>query len=69
MNEFMDPNATAGLLGVSAATLARWRVLGSGPRFHKIGGRVAYTRTDVTAWVDSRARFSTARDAATAGAT
>ena len=35
---------------VSPRTLERWRWLGQGPRFLKIGGRVAYRLADVEAF-------------------
>jgi len=39
---------------VSVKTLANWRCLGKGPRFLKVGGRIAYALDDVAAWEASR---------------
>ena len=57
------PEAAA-YLGLSAATLAKWRVVGSGPRFHKLGRVVVYDPADLRAWLDDRTRRSTAENAA-----
>jgi hypothetical protein len=47
---------------LSARTLERWRWTGEGPRFLKVGGRVAYRVEDVEAWEAQRLRRSTAAD-------
>uniref|UniRef100_A0AAU6W289 Helix-turn-helix domain-containing protein n=1 Tax=Pseudomonas phage Touem01 TaxID=3138548 RepID=A0AAU6W289_9VIRU len=39
---------------VSTRTLANWRSQSSGPRYIKIGGRVAYRIEDITKWEDAR---------------
>ena len=36
--------------GISPRTLERWRWLGQGPAFLKIGGRIAYRLSDVEAF-------------------
>lgn len=41
-------------IGVGYWTLARWRSDGTGPRYLKIGNRVAYRGADLNAWLDSR---------------
>jgi predicted DNA-binding transcriptional regulator AlpA len=51
---FHDPEA-AEFLGLSAQTLPAWRSRGRGPRFHKVGRRVVYFESDLTAFLDSRA--------------
>ena len=40
--------------GLSTATLRRHRLLGTGPRWQKIGGAVRYRLGDVLAWLESR---------------
>lgn len=60
----LPPTAAADMLGVSVASLARWRCDGTGPVFVKLGGRVGYDPADLTAWVESRRRSTTARVAA-----
>ena len=47
-------------LSVSCRTLERWRWIGTGPRFIKIGGRVRYRLCDVEAYELSRVCQSTA---------
>ncbi len=48
-------------LGVSTSTLARWRVTGEGPTFHKIGRRVMYQVVEVEGWVQRHAFSSTSQ--------
>lgn len=49
----------AEFLGVSRATLAKWRVYGFGPAFIKIGARVSYRMSDINAWLDERRQTNT----------
>lgn len=42
-------------------TLARWRCEGKGPRFVKIGRRVAYRESDLIAYLDEQTRQRTGR--------
>ena len=42
---------TANLLGVSVATVRRWRLLSQGPRFRKFGGAVRYMPEDIEAFI------------------
>jgi hypothetical protein len=46
---------------VSPRTLERWRWLGQGPRFMKLGGRVAYRIQDVEAFEAGQLREITPR--------
>jgi len=45
---------------ISPRTLERWRWLGQGPRFLKIGGRVAYRLEDIEAYEAAQLRTSSA---------
>lgn len=45
--------------GVSPKTLERWRWLGYGPRYIKIGGRVVYRLDEIEAWEARQTRSST----------
>ena len=45
---------------LSPRTLERWRWLGEGPRFLKIGGRVVYRLEDIEAYEAEQVRDSTA---------
>jgi predicted site-specific integrase-resolvase len=51
-------------LGLSARTLQRWRVEGRGPRFVKLGKRVAYTEQALRDYVDKNQHGSTSEAAA-----
>lgn len=53
------PQAAA-YLGIAPATLAKWRVLGGGPRYHKLGRAVVYDPGELASWAQERARNSTA---------
>jgi hypothetical protein len=46
-------------VGLARQTLAKMRVSGEGPPFHKIGRRVAYDRRDLDIWLALRKRRST----------
>ena len=61
-NNYLNPHQAAVVLGLSAKTLARYRVAGSGPVFHRFGRRIRYLREDLQAWAEARRRASTADD-------
>ena len=44
---------------MSARTLERWRCLGTGPKYLKIGGRVTYPLAEVEAYEAARTRSKT----------
>ncbi len=56
---FLDTRRAAKVLGMSSRTLEKWRGLGTGPPFLKLGRRVLYSTTDLEAWIRSRRRNST----------
>ncbi len=56
----LNQNLVGQRLGVSVRTLERWRWLGMGPRFMKVGGRVRYRLADIEAFEQSRLCNSTA---------
>ena len=45
--------------GVSPRTLERWRWLGFGPRYIKVGGRVVYRVDEIEAFEERQTRQST----------
>ena len=45
---------------ISPRTLERWRWLGQGPRYIKIGGRVVYRIDEIEAYEAQQTRASTA---------
>ena len=44
---------------ISPRTLERWRWLGQGPQFLKVGGRVIYRLSDIEAYEAEQLRSST----------
>lgn len=48
---------TAELLRLSERTLERWRVVGGGPVFCKLGKRVLYRRPDLDEWIASHLKL------------
>lgn len=60
----LHPPAAAEYLGFAVQTLARWRTEGGGPEYVKIGGRVLYEPAALEAFVASRRRTSTSKEAA-----
>ena len=49
----MNDQQVAEYLNMSAASLRKWRRLGGGPKFLKIGRAVRYRREDVETWLRS----------------
>jgi hypothetical protein len=47
--------------GLSVKTLERWRVLGIGPAFRKLGRRCFYTVADLDEWAEQQKRRSTSQ--------
>ena len=41
---------------ISARTLERWRIAGTGPAWARLGDSVRYHRADVLAWEDAQRR-------------
>lgn len=57
----MSPRQLAMRWGVAEKTLERWRMLGSGPVYMKLGGRVLYRLEDIESFERKRSRYSTFR--------
>lgn len=57
-NEFLLPprflrtREAAGYLGLSPRTMEKHRTYGTGPAYHKLGGRVVYAIDDLEAWAE-----------------
>ena len=47
---FLNPKELAQRWKISPSTLERWRWLGAGPNFIKIGGRVRYRQEEIEAY-------------------
>lgn len=50
----MDVHSASRFLGISKSSLDKWRLVGSGPPFHRIGSRVRYLEPDLEAWRNRR---------------
>ena len=59
---YLTPLQAARIVGLSAKTLARYRVKAKGPVFVKLEGRVRYLRKDLDDWAHRRRRASTMDD-------
>jgi hypothetical protein len=55
----LNQNQLAERLNISPRTLERWRWLGEGPPFLKIGGRVVYRLQDIERYEADQLRDST----------
>ena len=55
----VDEREAAERLGLAVATLRRWRWVGRGPLFVKIGGAVRYDPADLDALIEAGRRNST----------
>lgn len=55
----LNENKTAEFLGLSTATLRKWRWEGKEPRFIKLGRRVVYRMSDIEAYLEKQSRIST----------
>ena len=45
------------MLGISPATLRKWRATDAGPRFYKFNRSVFYKREDIEAWISEHYRL------------
>lgn len=57
--DMLDRAGAADYVGLSIATLDRWRVRGDGPCFVKIGSAVRYRLADLDEWLSERVVNST----------
>jgi predicted DNA-binding transcriptional regulator AlpA len=54
LNELLTEHDVARITGMSVASVRRWRLLGQGPKYLKIGAAVRYRSEDLSAWLASR---------------
>lgn len=63
LNDLLDNEQTATLLGIKPNTLEIWRTKGKGPAFIKLGqakqAPIRYRRSVVTRWLDEQSFAST----------
>jgi hypothetical protein len=53
-HRYLTNDEAAAYLRLAPSTLEKHRVIGGGPRFHKLGRRVVYTHKDLEAWANAR---------------
>ncbi len=56
--QYLSPLQVGDLLGIPVATVYRWNSEGTGPPRLRIGKHVRYRRSDVDAWLSSRAEVA-----------
>ncbi|WP_199555758.1 helix-turn-helix transcriptional regulator [Sandaracinobacteroides hominis] len=56
---YLRTKEAAHFLSLSARTLEKHRTYGTGPAYHKLGGRVVYALDDLETWVNRGAVTST----------
>lgn len=54
IDSLLNEHDVAEMLGVSVATVRRWRLLKQGPRYLKLGALCKYRVTDISSWLESR---------------
>lgn len=64
IENLLSEKALAEKLIVTPGALAKWRLSGRGPKFCRIGRRIAYDPRDVQSWLDARRVSSTSELAA-----
>jgi predicted DNA-binding transcriptional regulator AlpA len=55
---FLNERQVAAALGMSIASVRRWRLLRRGPQFIKLGRAVRYDRRKLEEWVDRQQRLA-----------
>ena len=55
----LEIDDVAALLRISRSLLAKWRMVGKGPRFTKVGRRILYETTEVSIWLKAQRRSCT----------
>lgn len=56
---YLTETETAAFLKISRRTLQRWRIEGTGPKFHRFGGLVRYASATLDGWANKRLFSST----------
>jgi len=54
LETLLNEHDVARVVGMSVASVRRWRLLRQGPKYRKIGAAVRYKPEDVAAWIESR---------------
>ncbi len=73
VREVLTSPQVASLIGCRPQTLRKWRLLGKGPRYVRLGdnprGRVVYLRSDITEWLTGHRFSSTSEETVRASLT
>ncbi len=64
MIDLINAKHAAQHLCITEGTLAKWRLTGEGPKFLRVGRRIAYDPKDIAQWLDARRVLSTSQEAA-----
>ena len=59
VSDLYAPDEAAGYIKSNWRTLARWRLIGTGPRYVRVGRKVFYRLRDLEAWLDQQTRHTT----------
>jgi predicted DNA-binding transcriptional regulator AlpA len=66
MSEVLTTDQAAAHLALGRSTLEKWRCIGAGPKFIKLGlRRVGYHKTDLDEWIASRPRCASTSEVET----
>ena len=65
-DELLSTNQAARLLGIRPQTLRKWRLIGKGPRYVRLGAnqqaRVSYSLEAVQEWIEAHTFRSTSEE-------
>lgn len=67
--ELLTTEMAAMELRLAPQTLSKYRCVGGGPVFYRVGRRCLYSRADLRAWLGERRRLSTSQSAPAGAAT
>jgi predicted DNA-binding transcriptional regulator AlpA len=56
--KLLTEQSVADNVGLSVASVRRWRLLGKGPKYIKIGAAVRYRPEDLWAWLESQPAYA-----------
>jgi excisionase family DNA binding protein len=59
--ETLTPDQAGEFLQIPPETLRRWRGLGTGPKFAKVGRHVRYREAELIRWLEQREREAAGR--------
>lgn len=53
LETLLNEHDVARIIGVSVASVRRWRLLHQGPKYRKLGAAVRYSPDDLAAWIET----------------